>query len=400
MQKWINGWGYRETDFSLFPIVVEDETQRVWFYNNLNASRVRLRFSNRYGRKELPIEQVWIALATEQGQIDQNANVGVTFDGASGVVLKPGEVRYCDEIAFSANAGQWVAVSLYIKKKTTVTCATSSQSNIITRMSCERGGNYCTAREVIGHRFLGDAEAFLELKPRYNIVCCGLTQAEFLTDDNVTAVTVFGDSITQHGHWSEALTRRLYEAAPGKVSVVNRGICGNRILHDASVRSIYGRYFGEGALERFEEDVFETPAGTDPDIIVLQEGINDIIQPVDKTCAQYEEISAGQMRDAYCSLIATAHAHGSKIYGCTLMPFRGFNEVWTEQTEALRREINQMIRAKAGFDRVFDFAAVVCDPDASERLALNYNCGDNLHPNIAGGQALAERMDLSYFISI
>lgn len=107
-----------------------------------------------------------------------------------------------------------------------------------------------------------------------------------------------------------------------------------------------------------------------------------------------------QMRDAYCSLIATAHAHGSKIYGCTLMPFRGFNEVWTEQTEALRREINQMIRAKAGFDRVFDFAAVVCDPDASERLALNYNCGDNLHPNIAGGQALAERMDLSYFISI
>ena len=40
MQKWINGWGYRETDFSLFPIVVEDETQRVWFYNNLNASRV------------------------------------------------------------------------------------------------------------------------------------------------------------------------------------------------------------------------------------------------------------------------------------------------------------------------------------------------------------------------
>ena len=144
-----------------------------------------------------------------------------------------------------------------------------------------------------------------------------------MTDDNVTAVTVFGDSITQHGHWSEALTRRLYEAAPGKVSVVNRGICGNRILHDASVRSIYGRYFGEGALERFEEDVFETPAGTDPDIIVLQEGINDIIQPVDKTCAQYEEISAIQMRDAYCSLIATAHAHGSKIYGCTLMPFVG-----------------------------------------------------------------------------
>ena len=45
-------------------------------------------------------------------------------------------------------------------------------------------------------------------------------------------------------------------------------------------------------------------------------------------------------------------------------------------------KINQMIRAKAGFDRVFDFAAVVCDPDASERLALNYNCGDNLHPNI------------------
>ena len=128
MKEWIPGWGYRETDFSLFPIYAENETQRLWFYNNLYSDTLRLRFSNRYGRETLPLEQVSISLCTEQGRIEPDTSVTVRFCGKPGVRLEPGQVLCSDSVEFHAEPGTWISVSLYIKEKTRITCAISSQS--------------------------------------------------------------------------------------------------------------------------------------------------------------------------------------------------------------------------------------------------------------------------------
>jgi len=212
-------------------------------------------------------------------------------------------------------------------------------------------------------------------------------------------VTVFGDSITQHGNWSEALTKRLYAAAPGKVAVVNRGICGNRVLHDASIRSLFGGYFGEGALERFEEDVFHTP-GNRVDCVIFEEGTNDIIQPYDNTCPQYEKVSARQILDGYREIVRIAHSHNAKILGSTVMPFKGFNAVWNLDSEATRQEINAALRTEKVFDGVVDFDAVVRDREDPCYIAPEYNCGDNLHPNVAGGQAMANSVCLETILEL
>lgn len=396
MKEWISGWGYRETDFSLFPIFAEDETQRLWFYNNLSADTVRLRFSNRYGRSELPIEQVMIASCTEEGQIISGTSVEVQFDQRKSVTLKEGEIRYCDPICFQTKPGTWISVSLYIKEKVRITGAISSQSSHITRMACQKDGNRCNSPIVSGERFLDEARGFMELKPLYKVVAVALTQVEFLCQDseNITAVTVFGDSITQHGNWSEALTKRLYDTAPGRVAVVNRGICGNRVMHDASIRSKFGGYFGEGALERFENDVYETP-GNKVDCIIVEEGVNDIIQPFDGTCPQYEKVTGEQLLNGYRELVRLAHAHQTRIMGSTIMPFKGFNTVWNNESEQMRYEVNSQLLQQHIFDEVLDFASVVCDKRDSGKLASEYNCGDNLHPNVEGGQAIADSIDLT-----
>lgn len=398
MCEWISGWGYRETDFSLFPIFAENETQRVWFYNNLNSQTLRLRFSNRYGREALPIDQVTAAKCDENGVL-LSESVTVLFGGNPVVTLEPKQVCYSDPVSLAVKPGQWISISIYIKQKVRITGAISSQSRLVTRMSCQKGGNFCQAPQVTGERFLDEARGFIALKPLYHNVAVGLTQAEFLCEDaeSIRTVTVFGDSITQHGNWSEALTRRLYAAAPGAVAVVNRGICGNRVLHDASIRSLFGGYFGEGALERFEEDVFQTP-GNRVDCVIFEEGVNDIIQPYDNTCPQYEKVTAAQILDGYSRITQIAHSHKTKVLGSTVMPFKGFNAVWNEDSEATRQQINACLRSGQIFDRLVDFEGVVRDPEDPARLNLTYDCGDHLHPSISGGQVIADSIDLNWIL--
>lgn len=398
MQEWISGWGYRETDFSLFPIFAENETQRVWFFNNLNSQTLRLRFSNRYGREALPIDQVTAAKCDENGVL-LGESVTVRFGGDPVVTLEPKQICCSDPVSLAVEPGEWISISIYIKQKVRITGAISSQSRLVTRMSCQKGGNFCQAPQVTGERFLDEARGFIALKPLYHNVAVGLTEAEFLCQDGdqIRTVTVFGDSITQHGNWSEALTRRLYAAAPGAVAVVNRGICGNRVLHDASIRSLFGGYFGEGALERFEQDVFQTP-GNRVDCVIFEEGVNDIIQPYDNTCPQYEKVTAAQILDGYSRIAQIAHGYNTNVLGSTVMPFKGFNAVWNNDSEATRQQINACLRSGQIFDRLVDFEAVVRDPEDPARLAPEHDCGDHIHPSVTGGQAIADSIDLNWIL--
>lgn len=390
MKDWIPVWGYRETDFSLFPVIVENETQRLWFYNNLSSETLRLRLSNRYGREALPLEQITVAVCDENGRILPQESVCATFDSAKTLNLAPGQIGYSDPVNLRIEPGMWIAVSIYIKERTYITGAVSSQSRMITRMSCQKGGNFCNSAIPGGEHFLSGSYGFLKLKPLYHMVAVALTQVEVWCEDiqDVTAITVFGDSITQHGHWSEALTRRLYAARPGQVTVVNRGICGNRILHDASIRSEFGAYFGESALERFEDDVYRT-SGSKVDLVILEEGVNDIIQPFDNTCPQYEKVTAEQILRGYCEITDIAHNHQTKIFGSTIMPFKGFHNVWNKDSETIRRTVNEILKGGHIFDEVLDFASVVCSAEDTACLRPEYNCGDDLHPNTLGGKAIA-----------
>ena len=81
MQQWIGGWGYRVTDFSLFPLCVENETQRIIVLHNMMAHHIRIKFSNQYGRTPLPINHATIAKAGEDGDILPQTSVQLTFNG-------------------------------------------------------------------------------------------------------------------------------------------------------------------------------------------------------------------------------------------------------------------------------------------------------------------------------
>jgi len=78
--------------------------------------------------------------------------------------------------------------------------------------------------------------------------------------------------------------------------------------------------------------------------------------------------------------------------GNTSLP--GFD---TPAHEAARAALNQWIRTSDEFDGIVDADLALRDPAAPTRLLPIYDSGDHLHPNAAGGRAVANAVDLKRF---
>lgn len=60
-----------------------------------------------------------------------------------------------------------------------------------------------------------------------------------------------------------------------------------------------------------------------------------------------------------------------------------------------RQAVNRWIRTSGAFDGVFDFDAVVRDPNHPAQFREGDHSGDHLHPSAIGYKAIAEAIDLT-----
>ena len=204
-------------------------------------------------------------------------------------------------------------------------------------------------------------------------------------------LVAFGDSLTEGGGgisrpWPVVLAERLTRRPDGsRVTVVNAGISGNRLLREG---------YGPSGLARFGDDGLHRPGVRS--IIVLQ-GINDLgfAGSVEPGAAR---VTAEDVIGGYRQLIARARAAGVKIYGGTLLPFEGAGSgYFAPDKEPVRQAVNTWIRSSGELDGVVDFDAAVRDPGRPSRLRPDYDEGDHLHLNQAGHTALGQAVDLALF---
>ena len=226
-----------------------------------------------------------------------------------------------------------------------------------------------------------------------------LDAVDVMAPANTVVVCAFGDSITDgtlstlngDDRWPDVLSRRLHAAYGNRVSVVNAGIGGNRILTPETYPPPQPFSGGPAALQRLDRDLFELSGLT---AVVLLEGINDI--------------SAGASADAIVAgmkaLASRVKAKGIKIVGATITPSLGANgNSGTPDANARRQAVNAFIRTGGVFDAVADFEAATVDPKTGglrEEFVPNSTvggAGDRLHPNRAGYQAMGGAIDLKIF---
>jgi lysophospholipase L1-like esterase len=381
-QVWVATWG--ASPVAPLPANTTNpgftnQTMRMVVHTSLGGNEVRVRLSNAFGSESLVIGAAHVAIHSKDASIASGTDRPLTFNGTGTATIPPGALVISDAVKLDVPALSDLAVSLYLPGPTGQATwhAAALSTNYVSRAGDFTGAADLPVDHTVASWFY-------------------LTDVEVKSSKDAFALVTFGDSITDgtrstpdtNHRWPNLLAERLAQHHV-KLSVVDEGIAGNRVLHDL---------VGPNALARFDRDVLAQPG---VGFITVLLGINDIgdisrLPAVAQAGRAPQPVSAEQIIAGHLQMITRAHQQGLKIVGCTLTPFEGA-AYFSPEGETKREAVNKFIRGGGAYDGVIDFDAVVRDPGHAARFLPAYDSGDHLHPNDAGYKAMADAIDLSLF---
>lgn len=421
------------------------------------GNTVRLHLTNRQGVLPVTFSQVFIGTQQSGAQLVAGSNKAFTFGGQSAVTLQPGQDVVSDPLAFSVTTFTKVAISMQNGDPLLGIPALSSTHSVSRETNYYALGVPPAVGGLLGG-LLGSAPptasssasgaGFLPF-----VLTAGVTfeaSWEYIAGLDVTdatagakrTVVAFGDSISDglivnpvtdntfiedlanlglEQRYEDYLQVR-FNASPkySTFNIVSGAIAGNRLTAGPFLP-----FFGPSGLSRLSTDVLAVPGVTD---VILQLGINDIAFDLPAQISQAHDIGTS-LEQAYASVISQLHAKGIRVILTTITPARGaglgmFSPAvnallpqltalglgnlipptvnggalhGTVITDVIRKEVNAWIQTTGASlaDGVVDFASCVADPTNTSFINPAFNSGDNLHPNAAGYQALANCINLA-----
>jgi lysophospholipase L1-like esterase len=352
------------------PAILDNQTLQETVRLSAGGRRLRLVFSNRYGRDAVALGEVLVGVG------GNTALQALTFSGKRGAAIAPGAVLTSDPLALDLAPLSTLTVRSYLPSRTPVASFHwGAQQTVYTSAgNAGRDARFPMASPVSGRVFLNAVMVDAGASGR-TVVALG----DSITDGN-------GSTPDANRRWPDFLAERL---APRGIAVANAGISGARLLRDG---------MGRSALARFEHDVLGQPGVSD--VIVLL-GTNDIGWPGGPFAPDERPVTLDELVTGYRQLVAAAHARGIRVTAGTVPPFEGalegtpFAGHYSPAKELLRRQLNDWIRSAGQFDAVVDFDAVLRDPARPQRLQAGFDSGDHLHPGDAGYRAMAAAIDIS-----
>ncbi len=383
---WVATWGFSpspqlasQAQMQAEHLVFENQTLREIVHTTIGGSMVRVRLSNRFAGDSVEIGAVHIALRGTGAGIVAGSDRPLTFSGRPAVTIPPDAVVVSDPVKLDVPAAGDLAISIHLPVR------------------AAGAGIHYSAQQT-SYVVQGDATGAASLPSAATIFSwVFLAGVDVQAPETTGLIVAFGDSITDgalsttdaNHRWPDILAGRLL-ASKKSVAVIDAGIGGNRILHDARAEVRYG----VSALARFDRDVLVQPGVR---WVIILEGINDLGHYGPDTPVS-EKPSAEDLIAGLKQMIERAHEAGIKVIGGTLLPFEGTaGNYFTPEKEAKRKAINEWIRSSGAFDGVVDFDKAVRDPSQPDRMLPAYDSGDHLHPGDAGYKAMGEAVDLSFF---
>lgn len=367
----------------------ENQSVRLIVHVSAGGPKLRVRLSNLYGNQPLVIGAAHVARRAAGADLLPGTDRALKFGGKTSATLAAHAEVWSDPVALEVPPLSDLAITLYLPQGTAATTAheLALQTSYVS-----------TPGDATG------AQAFPVAKT--------ISSWPFLTGVDVAgsrdsgAIVAFGSSLTDgdgstedaNHRYPDFLAARLQKKCGNRFGVLNQGIIGNRLLHDSPRTSPFGPLLGEAGLERFDRDVLGQSGVTH---VILALGVNDILFPAFPFVPAEERVSSQDIIAAYRQLIARAHSKGVRAIGTTIPPFEGATfeafdlsvKLHTPERERMRVEVNEWVRRSGEFDGVFDFDAVVRDPDRPTQLLAKFAAEDRIHANDAGNEAQAAAIE-------
>ncbi|BDU06649.1 GDSL-type esterase/lipase family protein [Nocardia cyriacigeorgica] len=393
---WVGSWmaapsdSFGAADPSLVPqLSVSNQTYRVVITPHRGGSVVRIHLTNRTRPVPMEVGHVTVAPQTTGGSVRAEALREVTFGGRREVRIPAWGDVVSDPVEVDVAAFAPLSVSVHVPG--------------LAVLPTEHFNGNATSYYSLpfaGDRTTDPGGAQLPLTTTAVPLVSGL---DVQAGPEVATVVAFGDSITdgyvsanllgtpqdrgvvdRNVRYPDFLQRRI-DAAGLPFSVLNAGISGNRVTRDGFIPQ-----FGPNAGARLQQDVIDKAGVTD---VIILEGINDLGIPIG---ASYDEVVAG-----YTRLIERLHAAGLAVRLGTILPADNAladGMLTLPHADPVRQRINAWIRTQQLSDSVIDFDAALRDPARPNVLDPRFAGPDNLHPNAAGYQAMAEAIDMNAFV--
>ncbi|KAF5617845.1 extracellular GDSL-like lipase acylhydrolase [Fusarium sp. NRRL 25303] len=352
----------------------ENTTLRQTFHMSIGAEKIRIRFSNIFGKTDLPITAASIALPAGGkagvGQIDTKTTKQLKFNGKKSVSVPAGKIVYSDPIDFKLKPLSNLALSVYTEKGQLGNKITGHPGSRTT--SWMQKGNHVNAASVsegsTKHWYFANGVDSWVPKDHFAVVLLGdsITDGRGSTDDT-------------NDRWSDALAAHLQESGMSNVAVNNMAAGGNAILSGG---------LGPILLQRYKRDALEQPGAK---FVVVFEGVNDI-GPSATDDATQKRIQDGLIA-AYIQIAKDSKKAGMTTIGATITQMLG-NQYYAPEREVTRVAINDWILKNGTFDHTVDFAALIGNGD---KLLPQYDSGDGLHPNPAAYKVMGTKFPIELF---
>lgn len=373
MSKWVTVWGNATSVAEHRPeTYAKNITLRYLATCAFGGQKLRLHFSNFCGTEPVTLNGVTIAPAADR-EIDTSKVKSITFCGKTSVTIKAGEEIFSDEINFSVNAKDTVAVSIYLKDHTLM-----------------RSGVVVTGPLSKGFFSVGDTTRAKVLPLGYTRTLSTyyfLTGIDLLTHDKCRAIICYGDSITSQS-WPDYLALKFMENPENYTAVIRRAASGTRILRE--YKCITYESYGLCGEHRFEREI-STVSGADT--VIVQQGINDIIHPVGTDVNPFRPMSdlptVDELEEGIKTYAKIAKKYNLKVFLGTLLPIYGWR-TYAPFREEMKNEFNVRLRANTYADGYIDFERCLQSSENPFAFADGFDSGDHLHPSESAYGKMAE----------
>lgn len=357
MMSWQPGYYQAPHNFQARPFEFPQLDMVIKMTSFLAGTAVRVRLQNLFAPTPIIFDQGWLSLSA-----DFNDAQPLTLAGQSQLVIPPQTTQLTDPLPITVAAGQ----PLYLRFQ-------ASQPQVYMDVNITYATKYVNAtwRRQRGH--------LPHLASRYDQphAWFNVGGVDVLTQETPLVIEITGDSLVEMGMLTHGLFDLTLAQAANQVTWLQTGIAGNRLLSDAPATTGNLATYGQATLQRLRLATRPWPV----EMTVVNAGLNDLLVPLKLPQLKLTLPTATQLITAYQQL-----AQQQAVLIPTLSP-SVLATTGSVRGEQQRQLVNEFLRHQPWS---VDLEATLSDQPG--RLKTSFDFGDQLHWNLAAGQAVAKQL--------